>query len=610
MLNNITNKVKLVIWDLDDTFWKGTLSEGQINDFELNKSIVISLTERGVINSISSKNNFDDAKNQLLKIGIWDYFVFPSINWNPKGNQIKEIIEKCQLRSENVLFIDDNHLNLEEAKYYNQGLMTIEPKDISELLINKNLYWKDDKKLTKLNQYKLLERRNFEKETYSDNIEFLKTSNIRLVLKNLDKSDIDRIDELINKTNQLNFTKIRLTIDQIQLNFFNDFYDDIKLINVKDKFGDYGLTGLYALKNNELVHFCFSCRILNLGVEQFIYSFLNRPKIKINGDVSSNLDNIYNPYIKIENQINISLQNEDLNQKKKSSQKLLIRGGCDLNQTYAYLEKTELRFKTEFNYGYNNIDIRRESLLALFQAQKLNKEEKKYLIDNLFFYKYDMFKSDALDNLDYLIYSFLTEYSRGFYQSINFPNIQVLYGNFDIDITDKSNWNFLRSENYSDKDFFDLSFLSWFSENFKYMGSIPKNVFENLLNYLISNSKAEKLVFLTGSEFNYVKKSKNSIDSEHNRNLIHIFYNDILRSYKSERVEIIEVDNYIKGIESFSDNIRHYSRKVYFELSKEILDIVNSVKINKRNMTSKYILDSLKDFIRKIKRSFKKITKI
>jgi len=610
MLNNITNKVKLVIWDLDDTFWKGTLSEGQINDFELNKSIVISLTERGVINSISSKNNFDDAKNQLLKIGIWDYFVFPSINWNPKGNQIKEIIEKCQLRSENVLFIDDNHLNLEEAKYYNQGLMTIEPKDISELLINKNLYWKDDKKLTKLNQYKLLERRNFEKETYSDNIEFLKTSNIRLVLKNLDKSDIDRIDELINKTNQLNFTKIRLTIDQIQLNFFNDFYDDIKLINVKDKFGDYGLTGLYALKNNELVHFCFSCRILNLGVEQFIYSFLNRPKIKINGDVSSNLDNIYNPYIKIENQINISLQNEDLNQKKKSSQKLLIRGGCDLNQTYAYLEKTELRFKTEFNYGYNNIDIRRESLLALFQAQKLNKEEKKYLIDNLFFYKYDMFKSDALDNLDYLIYSFLTEYSRGFYQSINFPNIQVLYGNFDIDITDKSNWNFLRSENYSDKDFFDLSFLSWFSENFKYMGSIPKNVFENLLNYLISNSKAEKLVFLTGSEFNYVKKSKNSIDSEHNRNLIHIFYNDILRSYKSERVEIIEVDNYIKGIESFSDNIRHYSRKVYFELSKEILDIVNSVKINKRNMTSKYILDSLKDFIRKIKRSFKKKTKI
>ena len=50
--------IKLVIWDLDETFWKGTLSEGQIYPIKKNIEIIETLTKRGIINSIVSKNDY------------------------------------------------------------------------------------------------------------------------------------------------------------------------------------------------------------------------------------------------------------------------------------------------------------------------------------------------------------------------------------------------------------------------------------------------------------------------------------------------------------------------------------------------------------------------
>ena len=57
------SKIKLVIWDLDDTFWKGTLSEGPIVSIAENIQLVRDLTDRGIVNSICSKNDYKLYKN-------------------------------------------------------------------------------------------------------------------------------------------------------------------------------------------------------------------------------------------------------------------------------------------------------------------------------------------------------------------------------------------------------------------------------------------------------------------------------------------------------------------------------------------------------------------
>jgi len=100
--------IRLIIWDLDETFWKGTLTEGGIEYITDNQSIVIELAQRGIMNSICSKNDFNSVQNLLKNHSIWDHFIFPSINWESKGHRVAAIVEATQLRAPTVLFIDDN----------------------------------------------------------------------------------------------------------------------------------------------------------------------------------------------------------------------------------------------------------------------------------------------------------------------------------------------------------------------------------------------------------------------------------------------------------------------------------------------------------------------
>lgn len=58
----MVKKIKCVIWDLDNTIWDGVLSEDK--EVKLNdniKEIIEELDKRGILQSVASKNNYDDA---------------------------------------------------------------------------------------------------------------------------------------------------------------------------------------------------------------------------------------------------------------------------------------------------------------------------------------------------------------------------------------------------------------------------------------------------------------------------------------------------------------------------------------------------------------------
>ena len=64
------SKIKLIIWDLDDSFWSGTLSEGAVSAIQSNIEIVKNLTKQGVVNSVCSKNDKVSAEMCLKEIGV------------------------------------------------------------------------------------------------------------------------------------------------------------------------------------------------------------------------------------------------------------------------------------------------------------------------------------------------------------------------------------------------------------------------------------------------------------------------------------------------------------------------------------------------------------
>lgn len=300
---DMTEAVRLVIWDLDETFWKGALTEGGIREYvQAHHEIVLALARRGIMSTICSKNDFDSVRAILEERGLWDTFILPSIDWSPKGARIASLIEDVQLRPATVLFIDDNPQNLAEAAASVPGLQVADASIIPTILDSPAFAGKDDANLTRLQQYKLLERRKAdEKSAGSDNAAFLRTCGIRVSVEMDVEAHIDRAVELINRTNQLNFTKQRLPEDPGQARTalreqLRSYRMQAGLIRVVDNYGDYGFVGFYLksvgnrTSRERLYHYCFSCRTLGMGVEHWFYrAILGAPWLNVEGEVLTNV---------------------------------------------------------------------------------------------------------------------------------------------------------------------------------------------------------------------------------------------------------------------------------------------------------------------------------
>ncbi|MEP0356957.1 HAD-IIIC family phosphatase [Paraglaciecola sp.] len=286
---DVSIATKLIIWDLDDTLWRGTLSEDDKVFLLSLAEYIRPLCEAGVMHSICSKNDKENTRRKLQEFELWDYFVFPSINWESKGARCAQIISDMQLRSVNVLFIDDNKLNLHEVRHCCPKIQICEAELAEEKLnglMNENANNKD-KSLKRLNQYKLLEKKHIAKTNFSDNSSFLKDSQIQVTLVPVD-AHLTRLQELVSRTNQLNFTKLRQSDSELETLLSKCRSIAIK---VSDKYGDYGVVGLVCLQDNQAVHFLFSCRILGMKVECFLYDYFNRPAIDIVDPVAVDLLN-------------------------------------------------------------------------------------------------------------------------------------------------------------------------------------------------------------------------------------------------------------------------------------------------------------------------------
>lgn len=96
----MTEKIRLVVCDLDKTFWHATLTEGGIRIRPDTCALVKELAARGNMSSIYSKNNLADVLAVLEREGVWDYFVFPSVSWEPKARRsVGQHLRRNRLRN-------------------------------------------------------------------------------------------------------------------------------------------------------------------------------------------------------------------------------------------------------------------------------------------------------------------------------------------------------------------------------------------------------------------------------------------------------------------------------------------------------------------------------
>jgi predicted enzyme involved in methoxymalonyl-ACP biosynthesis len=154
------------------------------------------------------------------------------------------------------MFIDDNPLNLEEVSHLIPEIHIRSHEFIGDILATHFLSGKDDVELRRLNQYRLLEKRKADEGAASGDLtSFLRSSNIRVRFDHDVMGNLDRAVELINRTNQLNFTKQRLPEDFSKAReelptLISSHEVRVALVGVRDNYDDHGWCGIYILHNN------------------------------------------------------------------------------------------------------------------------------------------------------------------------------------------------------------------------------------------------------------------------------------------------------------------------------------------------------------------------
>ena len=571
------NNIKLIIWDLDETLWSGTLSEGGVEFKPEVLSFIEELVTKGIMNSICSKNEGTDrVKEEFLNRGyqkFWDLFVFPSINWLPKGERVKSIIKGMNLRAENVIFIDDNSSNIGEVKFYSPNIMTATVEQIPKMMEELYLVNDYDFEHTRLKQYKILETKALAQKEIS-NEEFLRESDIRICFKNDCLENIDRIKKLISRTNQLNFTKFR--DENIEDTIKNT---DSSYIIAEDKYGNYGICGFYSLdkKNNKLVHFLFSCRIMNMGIEQFVYSYLGSPELEIRGEVASKLKGEPD-WIRVEEDLRI----ENSKPKEKNNINILFKGPCDLYSSLSYIN-ADCNIDTEFPYWNKSLVyiLAHTHTAFIEQTHKFSKEKLADLSRRFPFPNQDEFKSGFFDKKYNLIFlSLLTVTHSGLYINKS-DGSYAMFGYADCDITDENNWEKILAPIPAEARAMNIMMLKEFKKDYVFAGNPPVDTVIKNLKYIKDNTKAD-IVLILGSEI----PTDKTLAGYENMAERHKILNRAVRENFKNQIEFIELTDFIKNDEDYIECINHFSRRVYAELAEKIIDIANK-KLGKEYLSLK-----------------------
>jgi FkbH-like protein len=276
-----SKEVKCIVWDLDNTIWDGILTES--GDVRLKpgiRELLAELDGRGILHSIASKNNRQDAMAKLKEFGIEHYFLYPEIHWNAKSGSIGEIRTKLNIGIDSLLFVDDQPYERDEVASCFPEVETIDAADYAGLLEYPRLKPRFITRDSACRRQMYFDdiRRNGEENAYKGpKEEFLATLEMQFIISRAGVEDLQRAEELTIRTNQLNATG--RTYDYKELEAYSQSPDHLLLVcELTDKYGSYGKIGLALVEKCEqhwhLKMLLMSCRVMSRSVGSVVLSYI------------------------------------------------------------------------------------------------------------------------------------------------------------------------------------------------------------------------------------------------------------------------------------------------------------------------------------------------
>ena len=279
--HNEKKSIKCVVWDLDNTLWDGVLLEDDHVSLRDNVvAIIKTLDNRGILQSIASKNDYDSAMQKLQKFGLREYFLYPQIGWGSKASFIKNIAQSINISLDTITFIDDQPFEREEVSFSLPEVRCLDAADLDRLLdmpdMNPRFITKDSK-MRRLIYINDVARNKVEEEFTGPKEAFLASLEMVLTIFLAKEEDLQRAEELTVRTNQLNTTGYTYSYDELDRFRQSEKYK-LLMARLEDKYGSYGHTGLALVECKEEVWtiklLLMSCRVMSRGVGSIMLSHI------------------------------------------------------------------------------------------------------------------------------------------------------------------------------------------------------------------------------------------------------------------------------------------------------------------------------------------------
>ncbi len=285
---------KCLVMDLDNTLWGGVIGDDGLEGIALGQGSPIGeayaafqdyareLSRRGVILAVCSKNDeanalepFDKHPDMVLRRGDIASFV---ANWQNKADNIRTIAQELNIGLDALCFIDDNPF---ERNLVRQELPMVAVPEVSDdptgypVALADAGYFEGlavtDEDRERTSQYQGNKARDALKAAVTDLPSYLRGLEMQLIWKRFDRIGLQRIVQLINKSNQFNLTTRRYT-DEDVLAVMADPHAFGLQLRLTDRFGDNGIIAIIIgrlLDNKDLAidTWLMSCRVLGRQVE-------------------------------------------------------------------------------------------------------------------------------------------------------------------------------------------------------------------------------------------------------------------------------------------------------------------------------------------------------
>jgi FkbH-like protein len=270
-------KTKLLLVDFDNTLWKGVMADGPVEQYPERQQLLRRLKDAGILLVALSKNTPENIRWEEMVLKPED-FVSLKINWNLKAQSVKETASELNLGMDSFVLIDDNPVEIDLIRQSCPQVVGLDSRAEETWEIVERLFFfpntqdtEESRARTEMYRSQIAREKSLTGEL--DYPEMMKSLRLRVNFGKAKSKDLDRLNEIINRTNQFNTTTIRYSKPELA-KILNDKDVALYVADLEDKFGKLGLVAAAIVKRRReeslIESFVMSCRAMGFGLENLM----------------------------------------------------------------------------------------------------------------------------------------------------------------------------------------------------------------------------------------------------------------------------------------------------------------------------------------------------